>query len=301
MQVFNRLTLMNLARTLAPWIVVTTFAAAAALTSQVQITVSDGLRHITSNGIPNHAPGQFPNRGNPHSIQPQNHRYTIPERPVIAAQPTLLGMRSFGIAVNGVPFDPNAAEWWDDARLWQYEPMTPGGMNLGIDEHHAHVQPTGTYHYHGLPTGLIIQLTGEKPGMVLIGWAADGFPIYGPWGHERADDLTSSLKRVTSSYQLKKGQRPQNGPPGQHDGTFVADYEFVPGSGDLDECNGRFGPTPEFPQGIYHYHIIDHFPYIPRFFKGTPDASFDRRGPPNGGPGPRPKGKGKGKGKGPPF
>lgn len=269
---------------------------AAALKNAVSIKVEGDRRMIVANGIPDHEPGQFPNRGNPNSISTQDYRYSIPSRPQIAPQPTALRMQSFGIAVNGVPFDPNAAEWWDEARQWQYEPMKPGGNSLGIDQHNAHVQPTGAYHYHGLPTGLIINLTGGKASMVLIGWAADGFPIYGPWGHEEPGDTSSPLKRVTSSWQVKKGKRPADGPPGSYDGTFLADYEYVAGSGDLDECNGRFGPTPEFPDGIYHYHILDAYPYIPRFFKGTPDPSFARRGPPQGGPGGRPKGKGKGKG-----
>lgn len=270
---------------------------AATLKNAISIKVEGGRRVIIANGIPDHQPGQFPNRGNPNSISAQDYHYTIPARPEVAPQPSLFRMQSFGIAVNGIPFDPNAAEWWDEARQWQYEPMTAGGNSLGIDGHNAHVQPTGAYHYHGLPTGLIIKLTGGKPAMVLIGWAADGFPIYGPWGHEQPGDPASPLKRVTSSYQVKKGSRPKGAPTGSYDGTFVADYEYVVGSGDLDECNGRFGPTPEFPDGIYHYHIIDAFPYIPRLFKGTPDPSFERRGPPGGGgPGGRPKGKGKGKG-----
>ena len=51
--------------------------------------------------------------------------------------------------------------------------------------------------------------------------------------------------------------------------TTTQDYEYVAGSGDLDECNGRFGVTPEFPNGIYHYYITDAFPYIQRCVKGT--------------------------------
>src|SRR5207249_891298 len=65
------------------------------------------------------------------------------------------------------------------------------------------------------------------------------------------------------------------------------DYEFVKDSGDLDECNGRFGATPEFPQGIYHYYITEEFPYISRLWRGTPDPSFFKRGPGPGGRGPR--------------
>jgi hypothetical protein len=51
-------------------------------------------------------------------------------------------------------------------------------------------------------------------------------------------------------------------------GTFTTDYEYVAGLGDLDECNGRTGVTPEFPKGIYHYYITDTYPYIQRCLKG---------------------------------
>ncbi|MFO1162141.1 MAG: YHYH protein [Reyranellaceae bacterium] len=51
-----------------------------------------------------------------------------------------------------------------------------GARPLGIDQNKAHVQPDGSYHYHGLPTGLIDRLGGRGMGL-LVGWAADGFPI----------------------------------------------------------------------------------------------------------------------------
>ena len=75
------------------------------------------------------------------------------------------------------------------------------------------------------------------------------------------------------------GNRPANGddPGGQHDGTFVQDFEFVEGSGDLDECNGRFGVTPEYPDGIYYYVLTDAFPFVPRMFRGTPNESFSKQ------------------------
>jgi hypothetical protein len=53
-------------------------------------------------------------------------------------------------------------------------------------------------------------------------------------------------------------------------GAFTQDYEYSAGSGDLDECNGRVGVTPEFPCGTYHYYITDTYPYIQRCVKGTP-------------------------------
>ncbi len=57
-------------------------------------------------------------------------------------------------------------------------------------------------------------------------------------------------------------------------GRHVQDYEYVEGLGNLDECNGRTGVTPEFPSGTCYYVLTDDFPVIPRCFKGTPDDSF---------------------------
>ena len=51
-------------------------------------------------------------------------------------------------------------------------------------------------------------------------------------------------------------------------GAFTQDYEYVEGLGDLDECNGRFGATPEFPNGIYYYVVSDDFPFFTRCLKG---------------------------------
>jgi hypothetical protein len=260
--------------------------------NEVEITVRGDYRHIVSNGIPDHAYGRFPNRGNPHYIRAQNYEFRVPLKPVAANRATQSRGALFGVALNGVVFDPGTAEFWNGDRRWNYEALS-GKINLGMDANNAHVQPDGSYHYHGLPTGLIKNRTREKT-MTLIGYAADGFPIYATFGHAVADDAKSDLKRMRSSYRLKKGTRPggQEGPGGAYDGTFTADYEYVAGSGDLDEYNGRFGVTSEYPQGIYHYFVTEEFPNIPRFFKGTPDNSFFRRGPggPRGGPGGGPGG-----------
>jgi hypothetical protein len=280
--------------------------------SHVAITTKGDKRIIEANGLPNHKPGQFPNRGNPNSISAQRYRFEMPLKPNVNDRPRPVERYIFGIAVNGVVFDPGTAEVWrpgdpivsrpgrdtrrgpnDDPRqIWNYDAM--GKMDLGIDQNHAHVQPTGAYHYHGLPTGLIERLRTERgpavKDMLLIGYAADGFPIYAEYGHAKVDDASSPLKKLRPSYHLKKGTRPkgEDGPGGKYDGTFTQDYEFVKGSGDLDECNGRKGVTPEYPDGTYYYVVTDVFPFIPRFFRGTPDSSFEKRmGPPPGGPGRR--------------
>lgn len=269
-------------------------------TNRVLLSLRGDQRVIEANGVPDHAPGQFPNRGNPNRISPQNHNFNVPVKPQVAAQTTSADRGWFGVALNGVPFEAGTAEFW--SRDWKYEAIG-GSMNLGLDEHRAHVQPTGAYHYHGLPNGLIAKLGGDGKKMLHIGWAADGFPIYTSYAYADAKDAKSALKKMRSSYQLKKGERPGNpsGPGGKYSGEFTADYEFVKGSGDLDECNGRFGVTPEFPQGTYYYCLTEEFPFASRLWRGTPDQSFLKRGGGPGGPGGGPPGKGKdGKKKGPP-
>ena len=120
----------------------------------------------------------------------------------------------FGVAINGVPLDPGANEWWNRDRNsgWQYEPMT-GHLNLGVDESNAHVQPNGAYHYHGLPIGLIANVPDAKGRMLLLGWAADGFPIYAPWGYANATNAQSPLKDFGNPViGSNPGTRPRTAP-----------------------------------------------------------------------------------------
>jgi hypothetical protein len=119
----------------------------------------------------------------------------------------------------------------------------------------------------------------------LVGWAADGFPIYALRGWRNPQDPASGVVKLRSGYRLRQGERPAppGGPGGRFDGAFIQDYEFVAGHGDLDACNGRFGVTPEFPGGTYAYFLTEEWPVIPRAFRGTPVAlrgPEGRRGPP---------------------
>jgi hypothetical protein len=281
---------------------------------KVKIYEKDGFRYIESNGIPDHETGAFPNRGNPNRISSQKYKFKVPLAPKISPDGIQFGgpppedrnqergerrgpppggrggPMLFGVALNGIPFDPGTAEAWNDDRRsgWNNEALT-GKINLGVDQNNAHVQPTGAYHYHGIPTGLVKKIIGKNDDnkMVLIGYASDGFPVYSQYGYSDANDQQSGIKKMKTSYRLKDGTRP-DGPKGQYDGTYLQDFEYVAELGDLDQCNGRTGATPEYPNGIYHYFLTDSFPFIPRCHKGTPDKSFQKGPPPEGGRGRRP-------------
>lgn len=139
---------------------------------------------------------------------------------------------------------------------------------------------------HGVPQGYLDALHVDGSTMVLIGYAADGFPMYYKYAYSDAMDAGSAAAVMRSSYELRSGERPGDGvsaPCGAYNGKYVADWQYSAMLGDLDECNGRFGVTPEFPNGTYYYMLTDEFPHIPRCFMGTPDASF-QLGP--GGPPP---------------
>lgn len=252
-----------------PWSVFLNPAEAAA---RISIKHDEGFRYIESDGLPDHQPGTFPNRGNPHSIEKKDYEFRVSLTPSKGGQPRKLGHENFGVALNGVPFDPLTAEYWNRDRSsgWNVEAMS-GAMNLGLDRHNAHVQPDGSYHYHALPTGLHERLPYRKQ-PVLLGYAADGFPIYGPYGYQDAGDAASPMTELRASYRIKQGPRPLDAPGGVYNGTYVQDYEYVSGIGQLDECNGREGVTPEYPGGTYYYVISLRFPFIPRCWRGSPDS-----------------------------
>lgn len=276
------------------------------LQNKVSITEDkqNDVRIIKSNAIPNHTVGEFPTRGNPNTITEQNKVYTIDLTPELANKITYVydltidsGRPSyvFGVAINGVKFEPSANEYFRNTETnepnyeWTLEPLSDE-VNLGEDYNNAHVQPNGEYHYHGTPTGLVEGF--DKTKMTLVGWAADGFPMYYKMGYKDPMDANSGVIQLKSSYTLKQGERPGNGisePNGTYSGKYVRDYEFQNNYGDLDECNGRTGVTPEFPNGTYYYIVSDEFPSASRCFMGTPSSDFKI----GGGKGKSPEGRNK--------
>jgi hypothetical protein len=262
--------------------------------SKVSITVEGDYRLITANGVPDHPSGHR----NPGRVEAQEYSFRVPLNPKPAATATYIRHSPFGVAINGVVFDPSTNEYWNSDRRWMIEALTR--VDLGTDANHAHVQPGGKYHYHGLPTALLDRLEAKKK-MTLVGYAADGFPIYGPMAYSDPNDPSSPLKAMKPSYTVKTGARPagQDGPGGKYDGMYFPDWTYEKGLGDLDDCNGRTGVTPEYPKGTYYYVLTDTYPFVPRYWRGTPDPSFVRR-PPQNGQGPGGQGPGGQRPEGPP-
>lgn len=245
-------------------------------------TCSDTDRILIANGIPDHEVGEFPNPGNPNTISEQDVSASYSLNPTESTTTTTLGGPAGpqGYVLNGVKIDASTAGSCDDtgtscslvdnAGSWSIEALGQSSFNFGTDDNNAHVQPDGAYHYHGMPEGFVAKQGGNSSVMTLIAWAADGFPIYARYGYSDANDATSELISMAGSYQLITEQDPSRPSTDTYaPGTFAQDWQYVEGSGDLDECNGRTGVTPEFPGGIYHYYATDSYPYFQRCVKGA--------------------------------
>ena len=230
--------------------------------TKTEVKIKGEKRIMTTNAIPNHDTGIFPNEGNPNRISKQNKRYEFPLNPVYTGKAKWV--REPGVALNGVKFEPQTAEvvQCETGENYRLEAIQDQ-FNLGLDFNHAHVQPTGEYHYHGVPTSVVSHASQDED-LVHIGFALDGFPIY-----------YSSSNRYKPSYTLVGGDRegeycnyenPHHSldvsVKGHHDGTYGEDFEYVKGHGDLDECNGI-----EI-DGNYVYLVTQEFPYVGRCLMG---------------------------------
>jgi hypothetical protein len=263
----------------------------ALLQSTVSWTCSGSLRTMTSTQVPDY-PAAKTYSGNPNAISVQSDpavKFSL--TPALAATVTSNNVHIIGWAKNGVKFDPATAETcpsqsycsnggatYGGGTTWNVEALGQSLFSAGVDNANAHVQPNGAYHYHGMPNKYLKWLssngtdTTSTPAVqyYLVGFALDGFPLYAKYGYSTAMDATSGIREIVSSYRKKLTV-----PTGRPDttivayGTFTQDWEYVAGLGDLDECNGRYGKTPEFPNGIYHYFITNSYPYIQRCYKGT--------------------------------
>lgn len=172
----------------------------------------------------------------------------------------------FGVCFNGTPCEGGAGYWKaNPAMQWEFNPLQGEvAKAFEIDANRAHINHVVGYHYHGDPEQGVVRLlreAGYDPNDVLVGFAADGFPMY-------------RNGSIDSSYVLRQGQRPEGAPQGAYNGDFCEDYVFQPGKGPLDELNGMMMKTKEFPQGTYAYFLTRSFPGVPRAFRGVPHASF---------------------------
>ncbi|MDA9342184.1 YHYH protein [Flavobacteriaceae bacterium] len=259
------------------------------------VDYSEEWVYITATGIPAYITGPFLD-GNPSLAQNQNAIYKLPLTPIEnTGTPTATNGGNIGIFINGVSlFDYRDGVAWNNNTMSLCggppggNPPCPGGPNGnqdwnrdaipaemgGFDCNKAH-PAMGNYHHHQNPSAFNLDLiivsniceTYPADGLYvidteshspLIGFAYDGFPIYGAYGFANADG-TGGIVKINSSYELPGATTRLNGPDVNNtyfEGYFREDYNYVfhPEEFYLDEHNGRFAITPEYPEGIYAYY-----------------------------------------------
>jgi len=259
--------------------------------------------YMSTNGIPSYITGPFLD-GNPSLASAQNAIFKMPLVPqpnTGTLSPTTGG--NIGQFINGVAlFDYRDGVAWNATSNSLCGPLPgmsqcPGGMGTtqawnrdavlaekgGFDCAKAH-PANGNYHHHQNPSAFnldlvvistvcnlypadglyVINTVEHSP---LLGFAADGYPIYGAYAYANTDG-TGAITRMKSSYQLRNMTTRTTSPTGatvasgpavstQYPlGYFKEDYEYVAHPSDptyLDIHNGRNCITPEYPGGIYAY------------------------------------------------
>ncbi|HNS10998.1 MAG TPA: YHYH protein [Bacteroidia bacterium] len=259
--------------------------------------------YVSTTGLPSYVTGPFLD-GNPSLATNQNAIFKIPLNPVQNTGTTTgTNPGNIGVFVNGVAlFDYRDGVAWNSNTNslcgGPGNPPCPGGMGTtqawnrdaivaergGFDCSKAH-PANGNYHHHQNPSAFnldlnvisticnlynaeglyVIDSTTHSP---LLGFAYDGFPIYGAYAFQNADG-TGAIVRMKSSYALRSITTRTTSPTGAGVaagpvvsstyplGYFREDYEYIPTSLStpdfLDEHNGRFCITPEYPAGTYCY------------------------------------------------
>lgn len=299
-----------------------------------KVEYSNDFAYVHTKGIPAYPTGPFGD-GNPSQAEDQDAIYKIPLAPVAnTGNPDNTTAGNIGVFINGVSlFDYRDGVAWNPNTQalcgGPGNPPCPGGMGVqndwnrdaipaemaGFDCSKAH-PAMGNYHHHQNPSAfkLDINVVSDICNMYdadglyaidpnnhspLIGFAYDGFPIYGAYGYKNVDG-TGGIVRVKSSYQLRDITTRVNGPDVDAEiiaggpnggvqvlflGYFREDYEYIAQTGEdyLDEHNGRFCVTPEYPNGTYAYFAtVDEnwnsaYPYVvgPTFYGNRENRKVD--------------------------
>jgi hypothetical protein len=236
----------------------------------VQYNTTDVYVRCTT--VPSHNVGPFP--GNPNTPGNTNSIFRITRSPRKATRNTRTGLGPIGVFVNGVPaFNALDGRSYFNQGTWNQNAYVTEGRTF--DAALGHPAPgrggAGLYHYHNMPLAVLTQEaeTWGKGHSPLIGFSFDGFPIYGPYGFVNTNG-TGGVRRMRTSYRKRSitvRQKLPNGTPLPSNrygpvvsaryplGYFVEDFEYVNTMGDLDQFNGRFTVTPQYPGGIYAYFV----------------------------------------------
>jgi hypothetical protein len=240
------------------------------VTNVQQVQYSTSNVYISASCVPSYSIGPW--NSNPNVPTNQNFVYKITRSPQQnTATATTVGLGHIGVWTNGVSiFNSSDGMSYNNAGVWNRNAYFWEGVSF--DNCLGHPAPNGEYHLHVSPRCLY-NVTDSSHHSPIIGYAFDGYPVYGAWGYTNVNG-TGPIRRMHSSYTTTTTSTRTNGPTVNSTypvGCFMEDYAYSAGSGDLDARNGRFCVTPEYPAGTYAYFVTldgnldPQFPYT--FYK----------------------------------
>lgn len=255
-----------------PWVMAAfTNAAVQAIAPEVHTVRSDdSFIYIESAGLSLHSFGPLEANQYDAPLGPRAFSFRIPKNPRPDSRHLSVPLGIIGVFATGVPIcNPLGAISWRDQNIWHQDAVAASKVRTS--------------------SLLMALLAGAGRHSPIIGFALDGYPIYGPFGWNAAGEI----QRMRSSYRLRRISGRDTLPdgtvltPAQEGprigsefplGTFAEDYEYAAGSGDLDEFNGSYVRTPEYPEGTYAYFLTTAntgaiaWPYLigPRYFGDAP-------------------------------
>lgn len=222
--------------------------------------------YVSCTCIPGYDIGPW--QGNPNTPMNQDFVFRIPRQPRHNdGSPVATPLGHVGLWSNGVSiFNAKDARSYNNAGIWNQNAVVVEGPSF--DECLGHPAPNGEYHHHLNPPCLYDEADSSRHAPI-IGYAFDGYPVYGAYGYRNSDG-SGGVARMRSSYRLRAiderntlsngttlddSQRGPTVSTRYPRGYYCEDYEYVEGLGDLDENNGRLCVTPEYPEGTYAYFV----------------------------------------------
>lgn len=232
-------------------------------TNVEQVQYTDNDVYLSCEAIPGYDVGPW---DDPSMAPNQNFVFKITRNPLAksgnytATIPGHIGVWANGVSV----FDAGSAGSFQNEQVWHINgAFNKSQTSINCDGIAAE---NGEFHNYFAPICLfdVNETTVHSP---ILGYAFDGFPIYGAYAYANADG-TGDIMRMQTSYQIRQIDTRNSLPDGtllSEDlwgpkigntyplGYYKEDYEYVAGSGNLDDHNGRFCVTPEYPNGTYAY------------------------------------------------
>jgi hypothetical protein len=219
-----------------------------------QVQFSANNVYVSCSCIPGYDIGPW--IGNPNTPVNQNFVFKITRNPQQnTGTPIVTPLGHIGTWTNGVSmFNAKDAASYMNQGVWNQNAIVVEGGSF--DTCLGHPAPNGEYHHHLNPRCLYDDHDSSAHSPI-IGYAFDGFPVYGAYGFANTNG-TGPVTRMRSSYRMYSYTTRTNGPAVSSTyplGYYIEDFEYVSGYGDLDEHNGRFCITPEYPNGTYAYFV----------------------------------------------